>query len=56
MLGRKTGAGFYKYEGKAQTPNDSLVQWRRGVVAGGADPGRVLCTSTRAGVTAAGYS
>ena len=39
MLGRKTGAGFYKYEGKSQTPNDSLVQWRRGVVAGGADPG-----------------
>ena len=35
MLGRKTGAGFYKYEGKRQTPNDSLVQWRRGVVAGG---------------------
>jgi 3-hydroxyacyl-CoA dehydrogenase/enoyl-CoA hydratase/3-hydroxybutyryl-CoA epimerase len=24
MVGRKTGAGFYKYEGKAQTPNDSL--------------------------------
>jgi 3-hydroxyacyl-CoA dehydrogenase / enoyl-CoA hydratase / 3-hydroxybutyryl-CoA epimerase len=42
MLGRKTGAGFYKYEGKRQTPNDSLVEWRRGsVVAGGADPGRV---------------
>src|SRR4029077_2722651 len=41
MLGRKTGAGFYKYEGKRQTPNDSLVEWRRGsVVAGGADPGR----------------
>src|SRR5881409_1153903 len=39
MLGRKTGAGFYKYEGKRQTPNESLVQWRRGVVAGGADPG-----------------
>jgi 3-hydroxyacyl-CoA dehydrogenase / enoyl-CoA hydratase / 3-hydroxybutyryl-CoA epimerase len=39
MLGRKTGAGFYKYEGKSQTPNDSLVQWRRGVVAGGGDPG-----------------
>ena len=38
MLGRKTGAGFYKYEGKSQTPNDSLAQWR--VVAGGGDPGR----------------
>jgi 3-hydroxyacyl-CoA dehydrogenase/enoyl-CoA hydratase/3-hydroxybutyryl-CoA epimerase len=40
MLGRKTGAGFYKYEGRSQTPNDSLLQWRRGsTVAGGADPG-----------------
>jgi 3-hydroxyacyl-CoA dehydrogenase/enoyl-CoA hydratase/3-hydroxybutyryl-CoA epimerase len=40
MLGRKTGAGFYKYEGRSQTPNDSLMQWRRGsAVAGGADPG-----------------
>ena len=29
MLGRKTRAGFYKYEGKAQTPNESLAQWRR---------------------------
>src|SRR5207247_1945352 len=41
MLGRKTGAGFYKHEGKTQKPNDSLMQWRLGsVVAGGADPGR----------------
>ena len=39
MLGRKTGAGFYKYEGKTQTPNDQLVQWRRGIVAGVDDPG-----------------
>ena len=31
MLGRKTGAGFYKYEGRSQTPNDSLEQWRRGL-------------------------
>jgi 3-hydroxyacyl-CoA dehydrogenase/enoyl-CoA hydratase/3-hydroxybutyryl-CoA epimerase len=29
MLGRKAGTGFYKYEGKAQTPNEPLAQWRR---------------------------
>ncbi|HJW37990.1 MAG TPA: 3-hydroxyacyl-CoA dehydrogenase NAD-binding domain-containing protein [Candidatus Udaeobacter sp.] len=41
MLGRKSGAGFYKYEGKTQAPNDSLAQWRHAhVVAGGGDPGK----------------
>jgi 3-hydroxyacyl-CoA dehydrogenase/enoyl-CoA hydratase/3-hydroxybutyryl-CoA epimerase len=29
MLGCKAGAGFYKYEGKTQTANESLAQWRR---------------------------
>ncbi len=29
LLGRKSSTGFYKYEGKAQTPNESLAQWRR---------------------------
>ena len=28
ILGRKSGAGFYKYEGKSQTPNDALQKWR----------------------------
>ena len=28
MLGRKSGAGFYRYEGKAQTPNDAVEKWR----------------------------
>jgi len=31
MLGRKTAAGFFKYEGKSPKPNDSLVKWRRGL-------------------------
>ncbi|MBV9618116.1 MAG: enoyl-CoA hydratase/isomerase family protein [Verrucomicrobia bacterium] len=31
LLGRKGGAGFYTYEGKAQKPNESLAQWRRSV-------------------------
>lgn len=29
MLGRKSGSGFYKYEGKQQTDNEALGQWRQ---------------------------
>src|SRR5205085_6736598 len=29
LLGRKSGAGFYKYEGKEQTPNEALQKWRK---------------------------
>jgi 3-hydroxyacyl-CoA dehydrogenase/enoyl-CoA hydratase/3-hydroxybutyryl-CoA epimerase len=31
MLGRKSGNGFYTYEGREQAPNESLVRWRRGL-------------------------
>jgi 3-hydroxyacyl-CoA dehydrogenase / enoyl-CoA hydratase / 3-hydroxybutyryl-CoA epimerase len=31
MLGRKTSAGFYTYKGKTQTPNETLIEWRRGL-------------------------
>ena len=30
MLGRKTGAGFYTYDGKQKIPNEAIEQWRRG--------------------------
>ncbi|MDQ2823998.1 MAG: 3-hydroxyacyl-CoA dehydrogenase NAD-binding domain-containing protein [Verrucomicrobiota bacterium] len=29
MLGRKSGSGFYKYEGKRQADNEALKEWRR---------------------------
>jgi 3-hydroxyacyl-CoA dehydrogenase/enoyl-CoA hydratase/3-hydroxybutyryl-CoA epimerase len=29
LLGRKFGGGFYKYEGKQQTPNEALQEWRQ---------------------------
>jgi 3-hydroxyacyl-CoA dehydrogenase/enoyl-CoA hydratase/3-hydroxybutyryl-CoA epimerase len=28
LLGRKSGAGFYKYAGKQQAPNEEIEQWR----------------------------
>src|SRR5207249_546124 len=28
FLGRKSGSGFYKYEGKSQTPNAEIEKWR----------------------------
>jgi len=33
LLGRKTGSGFYKYEGREQSPNETLAQWQRNDVA-----------------------
>src|SRR5437764_1389027 len=30
LLGRKSGSGFFKYEGREQSPNETLVHWGRG--------------------------
>jgi 3-hydroxyacyl-CoA dehydrogenase/enoyl-CoA hydratase/3-hydroxybutyryl-CoA epimerase len=30
LLGRKGGGGFYTYDGRTESPNESLAQWRRG--------------------------
>ncbi len=38
MLGRKTGSGFYKYEGKHQSLNGAIEKWRNHVAAGVGDP------------------
>ena len=35
MLGRKSGSGFYKYEGKQQTDNEALEEWRQVPVSDG---------------------
>src|SRR5213082_357783 len=40
MLGRKSGGGFYKYEGKSQTANAEIEKWRGRLVAGVGDPGQ----------------
>lgn len=43
MLGRKSGSGFYKYEGKQQSPNDALEKWRTGKGATDVDlPNRLV--------------
>jgi 3-hydroxyacyl-CoA dehydrogenase/enoyl-CoA hydratase/3-hydroxybutyryl-CoA epimerase len=47
MLGRKTGAGFYKYEGKQQSPNEAIQKSRSAVVAGGVDSGSIEGGATR---------
>src|SRR5437868_11844598 len=48
MLGRKCGGGFYRYEGKSQTPNSESDTWRGRLVAGLADPGRSVAARSRA--------
>jgi 3-hydroxyacyl-CoA dehydrogenase/enoyl-CoA hydratase/3-hydroxybutyryl-CoA epimerase len=43
MLGRKSGSGFYKYEGKQQLPNEMIERWRTAKAATDADlPNRLV--------------
>jgi 3-hydroxyacyl-CoA dehydrogenase/enoyl-CoA hydratase/3-hydroxybutyryl-CoA epimerase len=49
MLGRKSGGGFYKYEGKSQTPNAEIERWRGRPVAGVADHGRSVPPPSKPG-------
>ena len=44
FLGRKSGRGFYKYEGKSQTANAEIEKWRGRPVAGVGDPGRSVAS------------
>src|SRR5437764_5655076 len=44
MLGRKSGGGFYKYEGKSQTANAEIEKWRGRLVAGVGDRGRTVAS------------
>src|SRR5437588_4662398 len=44
ILGRKSGAGFYKYEGKSQTANAEIEKWRGRPVAGVGDPGQPVAS------------
>ena len=39
MLGRKTGRGFYQYQGKQQSLNGAIEKWRNQVAGGVDDPG-----------------
>ena len=43
LLGRKSAAGFYKYEGKQQTRNEAIEKWRKLSSSGDVDrPNRLI--------------
>jgi 3-hydroxyacyl-CoA dehydrogenase/enoyl-CoA hydratase/3-hydroxybutyryl-CoA epimerase len=49
LLGRKGGGGFYKYEGRGQSPNKSLTQWRQsGSAKNDVDPAAVAALAEEA--------